>query len=193
MADIGSLLSALDERTIAQEVALAHDEARMRYPLHANTVRDFDEFTDLIGHYYNYHFTTCVSGGGSLPKTEACGRAKEILESEYRRRGGGITTAFNDAHEGTNGSMRAILDLLSERLKAESVHRYVRDIFDRQVAPNSWEDKVEIIRQFISQCGRHLSSSIRSDQPERYAHDFESLIRSYIQALQQTSSMFRRL
>jgi len=193
MADIRSLLAALDERTIAREVAIPHDEVRMRYPLRSNTVTDFDEFTDMIGDYYNYHFTSCISGGGSLAKTEASGRAKEILESEYRRRGGGITTAFNDAHEGTNGGMRAVLDLLAERLKAESVQRYVRDVFDRQVAPNAWEDKVEIIRQFIVQCGAHLASSIRSDQPERYAHDFEALIRSYVQALQQTSSMFRRL
>ena len=165
----------------------------MQYPLRSNTVRDFDEFTNLIGDYYNYHFTKCVSSGGSLSKVEASGRAKEILEGEYRRRGGNITTAFNDAHEGTNGGMRAILDLLSERLKAESVQRYVRDVFDREVAPNSWEDKVEIIRQFISQCGMQLSSSVRADQPERYAHDFEALIRSYVQALQQTSAMFRRL
>ena len=193
MAHVGTILSALDERTIAQEVAIPHDEARMRYPLQSNTVRDFDEFTDLIGDYYNYHFTKCVSGGGLLSKAEASGRAKEILENECRRRGGNITTAFNDAHEGTNGGMRAILDLLSERLKAESVQRYVRDVFDREVAPNSWEDKVEIIRQFISQCGMQLSSSVRSDQPERYAHDFEALIRSYVQALQQTSAMFRRL
>jgi len=193
MAHVGTILSALDERTIAQEVAIPHDEARMQYPLRSNTVRDFDEFTNLIGDYYNYHFTKCVSSGGSLSKVEASGRAKEILEGEYRRRGGNITTAFNDAHEGTNGGMRAILDLLSERLKAESVQRYVRDVFDREVAPNSWEDKVEIIRQFISQCGMQLSSSVRANQPERYAHDFEALIRSYVQALQQTSAMFRRL
>ena len=193
MATIDNLLAALDERTIAERVGIPHDEARLRYPLRSNTVRDFNEFADLIGNYYNYHFTSCLSGGGSLSMTEACSRAKEVLESEYRRRGGGITTAFSDAHEGTNGGMRAILDLLAERLKAESVQHYVRDVFDRQVAPNAWVDKVEIIRQFVAECGRYLSSSLRSDQPERYAHDFEPLIRSYVQALQQTSSMFRRL
>ena len=63
MADIRSLLSALDERTIAREVAIPHDELRMRYPLRSNTVTDFDEFTDLIGDYYNHHFTSCISGG----------------------------------------------------------------------------------------------------------------------------------
>ena len=66
-------------------------------------------------------------------------------------------------------------------------------MFDRHVAPNSWEDKVEIIRQFIAQCGANLSSSIDAKEPERYAQNFQELIRSYVQSLQTTSSIFRRL
>ncbi len=55
------------------------------------------------------------------------------------------------------------------------------------------EDKVAIIRQFIAQCGANLASSIDAKQPERYAQDFQDLIRSYVQSLQATSSIFRRL
>ena len=89
--------------------------------------------------------------------------------------------------------MRVVLDTIAEGLKAEVVERYIADAFDRHVAPNSWEQKVEIIRQFIAQCGPYLSSSIKTSQPERYAHDFSELIRSYVDGLQQTSSIFRRL
>ncbi len=193
MPAITSLLAALDERTIAQRVAIPHDEARMIFPLRANTVPSWDQFSELIGDYYNHHFTSCVSNGGGLSRSEATGRAKEILEREYRRQNGDIVSAYNDAHDGTNGGLRLVLDKIAEGLKAESVERYMRDMFDRHVAPNSWEDKVAIIRQFIAQCGVHLSSSIRADQPERYARDFEDLIRSYVAALQRTSSIFRRL
>ncbi len=73
------------------------------------------------------------------------------------------------------------------------LERYIRDVFDRYVAPNSWEQKVEIIRQFIAQCGVHLASSIRADQPERYAKSYRELIDQYVSALQRTSSIFRRL
>ena len=193
MASIGSLLSALDERRIAQLVGLPHDEARMRYPLSSNTARSFDEFSEVIGDYYNYHFTQCVSGGGLLAGAEAAGQAKEILDREYRRRKSDIVGAFNDAHDGTNGGLRVVLDSIAEALKAESVERYMRDVFDRHVAPNAWEDKVEIIRQFIRQCGAYLASSIRPDQPERYAQNYEELIRSYVDSLRATSSIFRRL
>jgi len=192
MGDINALINALDERAIAKKIGIKNDEARMKYQLRSNTVSNFDEFSRIIADYYNFHFTKCVSGGGSLSTTEAGGRAKEIIEREYRKRGGDVVAACNNAQDGTDGGMRAVLDVIAEGIKAESVERYVRDMFDRHVAPNSWDDKVDIIRQFIRHCGGQLSSSIRSSQPEAYASNFEGLIRSYVTALQQTSSMFRR-
>jgi hypothetical protein len=193
MVYIAGLLDELAEKTIAQKIGIPHDEARMRYPLQFNTVKDFEEFSQIIGDYCNYHFTNCVSFGGTLLTSEAVGRAKELLEQEYRRKGGDIVTAFNDSHDGTNGGLRVVLDTIAEGLKAESVERHIRDAFDRYVAPNSWELKVEIIKQFIRECGAFLSSSIRIDQPERYAQNYQELIRSYVTALQNTSTIFRRL
>jgi hypothetical protein len=193
MTTINSILSALDERVMAGQIAIPHDNARVQYSLHSNTVGSFHQFSDVISNYYNYHYTSCVSNGGNLSLSEAGGRAKELLEKEYRKRQGDIVSAFNDAHDGTNGGMRVVLDTIAEGLKAESLERYIRDVFDRHVTPNSWDQKVEIIRQFISQCGTYLSSTIRADQPERYAQDYNELIRSYMDGLQRTSSMFRRL
>jgi predicted metallopeptidase len=193
MPSVQTLLGALEEKTIAQRIGIPHDEARIRYPLRSNTVGSFSEFSDVIGDYYNYHFTQCVSRGGALSRTEAASRAKEILEKEYRRHNGDIVSAFTDAHDGTHGGMRVVVDILAEGLKAESIEHYIHEVFDQQVAPNSWEDKVDIIRQFIAQCGMNLSSSIRAHQPERYAQNYVELIRSYVNALKQTSSIFRRL
>ena len=193
MAKIDTLLNALDERTLAQRIGIGHDEARMHYSLRCNTVRDFDEFSDLIGDYYNHHFRICVAHGGSLSTAEAVSRAKQILEKEYRKRRGDINAAFNNAYDGTNGGMRAILDLLAEGIKAEAVENFIREMFDRHVAPNSWEDKVQIVSEFIHRCGGLIASSIQADQPERYAQNYNDLIRSYVDALQQTSSMFRSL
>jgi len=193
MATINSLLSALDEQTIARLIGIPHDEARLRYHLTSNTVRDFDEFSAIIADYFNYHYTMCVSNGGRLSPSESYGRAKELIEREYRKRRGDIVSAFGDGHHGTRGGMRVVLDIIAEGLKAEVVERYIDDAFDRHVAPNSWEQKVDIIRQFISQYGHVLSSSIVAGQPERYAHDYTELIRSFVEGMRQTSSVFRRL
>jgi hypothetical protein len=192
MPSVQSLLHALDERQIAEAVGLLHDEARMRFPLQRNTVGSFDEFSRIIGGYVSHHYAYCVSRGGTMAPAEAVSRAKEILEDEYRRRGGDIVSAYNDAHEGTNGGLRVTLDTIADRIKADSVERYIRDAFDQHVAPNSWEDKVDLMREFLARCGVSLSTSIRADQPERYAQNYRELVRAYVRALQQTSGIFRR-
>lgn len=192
MGSIENLLEAMSELTIARNISITHDEARMKFQLSRNTVGNFDEFTEAIANYYNHHINRCVVQGGSLSRIEAAGRAKEILKQEYNRQGGDLITAFNDAHDGTNGGMRIVLDRIAEQLKAESVERYVRDAFDKYVAPNSWEQKVDIMRQFIARFGNFLSSSIHADQPERYAANYEELIRAYVESLKKTSSVFRR-
>jgi hypothetical protein len=191
---IGQILAALDERQIAREVTLRHDEARIRFPLRHNTAGSWEQFTEIIADYYNYHFGACVAYGGTMPRSEAASRAKEILEREYRRHGNNaIVAAYNDAHDGTNGGMRALLDKLAEAAKAEAVERYIRDVFDRYVAPVRWEDKVEIIRQFIAQCGAYLASSMDANDPKRYADNYNELIRAYVRGLQSASSIFRRV
>ena len=193
MATINILLSALDEREIARCVAVPHDETRMQYRLSSNTVADFGQFSNIITDYYNYHCTRCISHGGTFGRDDAYGKVKELFENEYRKKRGDFVSAFNDANTGTNGGMRVVLDTIAESLKAKAVENYVTSIFDRYVAPNSWEDKVSIISQFIAYSGPYLSSSIVTGQPERYAQNYSELIRSYTEGLRQTSSMFRRL
>jgi len=192
MGALESLLAAMDEVAIARNVGNAHDETRMQYALNINTVRSFQEFSDVITDYYSHHFSRCVAYGGLLPRFEATGRAKEIVEQEYKREGGNITRAYNDAHDGTNGGLRIILDRIADHLKAESVERYLRDIFDRYVEPVSWEQKVDIIRQLFVRYGHLLSPTIRTNQPESYAQNYEEIIRVYVDALRETSSVFRK-
>ena len=189
---ITSLTSMLEERHIARVIGIPHDEARLRYPLQSNTVGSFEEFTENLANYYNHHHAECLTGG-RFSFSEAASRAKEIVEYEYKRKGGDIVTAYNDAHDGTNGGMRAILDIIADRLKAESVENYIREVFDRHVAPNSFDAKVALMTEFIAVFGSQLSTSIQLDRPERYAHDYKNLIRAYVTSLQNTSSMFRRL
>ena len=192
MGSLESLLTALDEVAIARNVGIPHDEARMNYSLRRNTVGSFQEFSGVIAEYYNYHVSQSVLHGGFMSGTEAAGRAKEIIEQEYRKQGGNINTAYNDAHDGTNGGLRVVLDRVAEQIKAESVERYIRDVFDRYVDPTSWENKVDIMRQFLARYGHMLSPSIRTDQPERYAQNHEELIRAYVDGLRRTSTVFRR-
>ncbi len=193
MGSLSSILEQLDERYIAKKIGIPHDEARGSYRLATNTVSDIDSFRKIIGDYYNYHFTNCVSNGGFLSATEAQGRAKEVIESNYRNHGSDFVGAFNDAHDGTNGGLRIVLDKIAEQLKMEAIERHIRKVFDDEVKPNSWEDKVDIIRQFINRYGQDISQHLDTSKPERYASNYADLLRAYVDSLKRTSSLFRRL
>jgi len=193
MPSIHSLLTALDEKTIARAVQIPHDNARAGFHIASNTVRNYEEFERIIGNYYNHHFCSCVAPGGALPPFEAIGRAKKVLENDYNRRHLTINNAIADAKDGTNGGLNTILNSIADALKAESVERYIEDVFDRHVAGDSWEQRVELVRQFMGHFGDALSDSVRSQPPERYANDYKELIRSFVHSMRQTSSVFRRI
>jgi hypothetical protein len=193
MVSIKTLLAALDERQIAREVGLPRDEARNSFRLQRNTVETFREFEDILADYMSHDFSCCVAKGASLRRCDALGEAKRLIENQYRRRGGNIVTAFNDAQQGTHMGVRGLLDMLCEAKKAIALEDYVRDCFDRHVAPNAWAEKVELMRQFLQAVGPILDKSIDINDPERYAADYTDLVRGYTDSLEQTSSMFRRL
>jgi hypothetical protein len=193
MVSYDSLARALNEHEIANRVAIPHDEVRARYALSKNTVATFGEFTEVITSYYIYHYTTCVAPGAHLNRTDAASEAKSLLESQLRRGEGDINTYFVRARDGLDGGMRVVVDALAEGLKGRAVTNYVRHVFDQHVSPESFKDKVELIRQFIRSCGSQLASSIRADEIERYAHDWQALVNEYSHSLQRTSAMFRRL
>lgn len=192
MGILERILQELDEIYIVDTVTKVHDEARMNYPLHSITVSDDAEFDKVIGDYYNYHFTKCISRGGNLPRSEAAGRAKEIIEQEYRRKRMDRLGAYSDGKTGTNGGMRAILDIIMERFKEDAVEHHIRDVIDRYVAPSDFEEQVSIIREIIAHMN-YKPAYIDPDRPERYARNYEELIRGLVESARMQSSKFRRL
>ena len=71
MDTITAILHELDERTLAREVGIPHDEVRMAFSLRRNTVANFDEFTRVIADYYSHHHAQCIAEGGHMPLYQA--------------------------------------------------------------------------------------------------------------------------
>ena len=191
MSILNKILHELDETYIVEHVTKQHDEARIQYPLKSITVSNDTEFDDVIADYYNHHFTKCISSGG-LARAEAAGRAKEIINKEYGRKGMDRLNAYTDGKNGTNGGMRTILDTIMEYLKDEAVSRHIRDVLDRYVAPTSFDEQVSIVKELIDKVGSG-SSYLDANQPERYARNYEELIRGLADSIKAQAAKFRRL
>jgi len=192
MGVLQQILNKLDESFVIEHVTGQHDDARIQFHLNGNTVPSDRAFDDLIAEYYNHHYTKCVSGGGELSRAEAAGKAKNILEHDYRNRGMDKLNAYQDGKTGSNGGMRKILDIIMEGLKSEALEFHIRDVLDTFVAPSSFEEQTSIIRELIQRTGLS-STQIDTQHPERYARNYEELIRALARGLQSQYASFRRL
>jgi hypothetical protein len=192
MSDIDALIRSLKSGAVAQNVGIDHDEARMQYRPRGNRVSSVREFERIIGDYYNQHFSRTV-GSGQLRHFEAVQRAKQILTREYRRRNKSLVNAVHDAKEGTNGGMRAILDTLADALKNESTQHYMQETLDQARELDSWHQRVDLARQFQQRYGHMLGDSVQSLPAEAFAHDFDELIQSYVQHIDEVEQQFRRV
>ena len=190
MPSFDALYGDLDPHRIAREVA-RHDEARMSYRLDRNTVDTWYEFEDEVGDYYAYH-ERYVSGN-EIGATKAKDEALKILDQAYRRRNSDRMGAFANARDGLNSGMRGVCDEICEALKSGEVEMHVAAAFRRHVDPSSWDEKVEIVRQFIQRLDPQIGRYIDRERPKSYAKDYRELIRAYVQALQSTSEIFRRI
>ena len=190
MAIIDNILEELDETFVTQHVSKKHDEARLQFRLNSITVTSDTELDDTLADYYNHHFSFAIAPGAKLPRAEAAGKAKEIIEREYQRKGRDRLYIYDDAKTGNNGGMRYILDVIMEHLKAEAIEHHIRDVIDRYIAPSNFDEQVEIIRQIIARFGssKHLDPSY----PERYAKDYEALIRDLSNIMNVQAGRFRR-
>jgi hypothetical protein len=188
---LDTILAELDEWHILEHITKKHDEARLQYHTRSNTVSTDAEFDDVIADYYNHHFARCISSSG-LSRAEAAGRAKEIIESGYRRKKEDMLTAYSDGKHGYNGGMRAILDMIAEALKEEAIERHIRDVLDRYVAPTGFEEQVAIVRAIIAKT-QISSRYVDPSRPERYARNYEELIRGLVEAIRLQADKFRRL
>jgi hypothetical protein len=88
--------------------------------------------------------------------------------------------------------LRSILDLIADYFKVESTRNHMRKVLDDEVRPNSLDDKIDIIKQFMNHCGPDISQYLDQSRPEAYIENYDGLIEAYVDMLQKTSSFLRR-
>ena len=192
MTNVESLVRELMPVTIARRIDIPLNEAMEQYADRSAIGVDFPEYKRQLGGFLNHMVTTCVTHGGTLSDSEAYGRAKEILEHEYQRRGGDIVTAFNDARDGTNNGWLGQKIVIKDRLRYEMVGRHVQWVLD-QYLPPAWQAKLALTREFLSVYGPNLGDAVDCGDPERYARDVQLLVQAIVESIDRTASVARRL
>ena len=184
---IRAVIQELRARTIAGRVHRPIEARAMDSPFDPEDLRTFATYRRALARFYRLVY------GHEVSDQEAYGRSGQIVEREYRDRGGDIVSAYHDAVEWTNGGIAAQRQMITDAVKREAGEFYVMAVFDRYLDPTSWEERVEAVRACIDECRADLVGLVDAEHPERHARDLRDLIRSYIASLERNAALFRRL
>lgn len=189
MGILDNIIKELSKDYITEHIDKPHNNARISFHLSSNSVPGDASFENVIGEYYNHHFTRCISKGGELSRAESTGRAKEIIFEHYKRKGLDKLNAYSDGKEERNGGMMAMLDILWDKLLQDSKEKHLIEVIDRYIKPSGWEEQVEIIKELINFYPNTLK--VDREHPEKYARNYEELIRALMESLNNMNDRLR--
>ena len=188
-----AVVSQIRERAVAEHVAISIDSARCSYSLESSTVETYIEFIDVIEAYY-IHMQRYIS---SSPDTtvdviRARTKAIELLQRTFRDKGGD-RAAFATARDGIKGGLRSILDALTEQHKAEKKEAYIEMVFKDAIEALGWDEQLSCIRGLVKRAGQCLPEEFKNEPPERFAKNYNSILRTYVKSLDNVEQFLRTM
>ena len=185
------VLSEMDEDMLTL-IGLPIDSARAAYVMESITVKSYDAFLETIASFYIHlmRYTGKVSDPVERSASEAA--AIKLLERAFSR-DGGFNEALFEAKNGTNGGLRLVLDVMTERFKKEEKEKHVNLVLKLALDPLNWEGKVALMGALLKRLEPFLTPKIASQPPERYTQHYETIVRGYVQSMDQLKSLLRSL
>lgn len=185
-------LKELSARNIADQVLIPIDNARASYNMDKVTVENHAEFNEAIVSFYIHLLRHLNQVEGLVKEESFAPEALDLLNRTFATKGG-ISAAYAEGLNATQGGMKYILDLMTERLKLEEKEKYIRMVFKGIMDPLDFERKVSLMEAFMKKLGNDLPDEIRKKPPEQYATDHEEIIRAYSESLEKVINLLKIL
>jgi len=92
-----------------------------------------------------------------------------------------------------SGGLRFILDKMTEQFKIEQQEKHVNHVLKSVMNPLDWENKVSLMETLLKLLQCHFPSDIVSQPPDRFAGQYEGIVKAYVRSVDQMKSLFRSL
>lgn len=186
------MLEQLSPAFIEAEITRPYDEARAKYVIESITVETNDEFLDVVTAFFSHilHHTNKIQGSPDQGGISA--EALAVLNRTFPGKKG-YNEALSEARNGTRGGLRFLMDAMTEYLKQEAREKHILKTFKENIDPLDFVAKTRIIEEIIRLSGHFLPEHITLQPPERYALDYEEIVKAYIKSNTALESVFMGL
>ena len=178
------VVSQLNERAFANKYGILIDSARSSFVLRSVTVDSYEEFIDTIVSFY-IHLRCYINKMPveSINPDISRNEAIQLLQSTYRKEG--CELAFQGAVDGVAGGMRVLLDRLTEEYKTQQQSKYFNRVLTDALNSLQWTERVEFMRSAMKRLRKFLPDDIADEPAERFARDYEQIVKTYVESMDQ--------
>jgi hypothetical protein len=160
--------------------------------LNAVTVQTNEEFLEIVTAFYAHMYRHTARIHGTIEKTRLGAEALDVLKKTFKG-DKGYNEALSEARTGTRGGLRYVLDRMTEYLKAEAREKHVLKTLKENIDPLDYAARVEVISALLRLLHGHLPDEITAQPPERFADDYEEIIKAYVHSTAALKTTLRRL
>jgi hypothetical protein len=184
------VLSEIGAESLTEKIGLPIDSARAAYLVRDVVVESHEAFYDEIESFYLAMLRQ--SAGGSVTASDMlAAEAHDLLSRAFADKGG-VEAALAEALYGTSGGMRYILDVITERFRAEQQAKWVNQVLKTALDALDWNARVAFMKAFLARISPQLPAEIRSQPPERFARHYEVVLQEYVKSLDHLNRVLQR-
>ena len=89
--------------------------------------------------------------------------------------------------------MRSILDAVTEQYKSEEQAKYILRIFKDAMNEMEWEEQVQFMRGAMKRLRPILPPDLKDEPAERFAKNWEPIVRAYVQSFDRIGQLLRTM
>lgn len=191
-AAVAAVLDEISAEALARNIGEPIDLARASYTLERVTVDSYEAFADEVAAFYRSVLWHTGTQEACPQDPAAAADAMALLERAFRD-GGGTDGAWSQAHYGTSGGLRVVLDQMTEQYKIQQQGRHVQRALQEAMDPLDWDARVAFMGAFLARLGPQLPAEIRDQPPERYARHYDTILQAYVRSLDSVQQLLRTL
>ena len=184
------VLHEIGAESLTEKIGLPIDSVRAAYLVRDVVVDSHEAFYDEIESFYLAMLRQ--SAGCSVTASDMLAAEAHDLLSRVFADKGGVEAALAEARYGTSGGMRYILDVMTERFRAEQMAKWVNQVLKTALDALDWNARVAFMKAFLARIGPQLPAEIRSQPPERFARHYEVVLQEYVKSLNHLNRVLQR-
>ena len=177
---IKEIMTSLDAEEMAKKFGILHMSIRESFRLPVLVVKDDDQFTEILSSYYETHYFKRyrMEKDAKLPEHWAYFYVRSLMDSMFQAEGG-FEYAYSVGKTGTNGGLKMLIDKIYQHFLREDEEAYIDFVIKKAMGLN-WENKVELMSQYLKKFSGNLPEGTSIKTPERLAEKCYDIIRNHV-------------